>query len=486
MKNNYYISSRKSDMNEIDFSPKEKSTPSLNSLKNSKVESGSRFTRNEVMRNNDDSKGKNTFNENNNLRENYQTKYRETNQELIKYIYSTIDISQFNYDLLRYEHQLSKFISGKYYVSPIFRGKNCFLVFTKLKSKYYTFLIDRKQLSYTLDKVQFENVFIHHCNVDVDISIYAGTIFDGVYIKKDNNHEFIITDVYHFKGHDYTDNNLSHKMFEIQMYLDNLVTAKYNREKTNSKTILELKVNKLHEITETRKLIESDVKNYKNDYQIKGICFYPEMSGTKLLHIFDNIQPNKENMIPYHKNSGDGSEESLASDNQKDDKYNSDKYNSDRYNSDKYNSDRYNSDKYNNDKYNGDDSMKKSKSLIKRVYVAKTNDPIYAILEMKATKTADNYKMFAVEQVKVGDSVRLKKCQMDIAYIPDLEKSKWCRDIVTNSQSGTVFVKCVWRENKKKWEPLELKNDMRLPSLMDDIRKNLVEMEESDSDTDEE
>jgi hypothetical protein len=27
---------------------------------------------------------------------------------------------------------------------------------------------------------------------------------------------------------------------------------------------------------------------------------------------------------------------------------------------------------------------------------------------------------------------------------------------------------------------------MRLPSLMDDIRKNLVEMEESDSDTDEE
>src|SRR6185503_9966235 len=79
-----------------------------------------------------------------NFRENYQDKYKETNRELIKYVYSTIDISQFRYDLLKFDQQLSKFISGVYFVSPNYSGKNCFLVFTKLKSKYYSFLINRR------------------------------------------------------------------------------------------------------------------------------------------------------------------------------------------------------------------------------------------------------------------------------------------------------------------------------------------------------
>ena len=127
--------------------------------------------------------------------------------------------------------------------------------------------------------------------------------------------------------------------------------------------------------------------------------------------------------------------------------------------------------------------MKKAKSILKKMYVAKTHEPIYAVLEMKATTTADNYKLFAVEEVKVDGTTRLKKCQMDIAYIANMNKSKWCRDITTDSHRGSVFVKCIWRDNKRKWEPLELKDDVKLPSLMEDIRKNIVEMEQSDSDS---
>ena len=103
---------------------------------------------------------------------------------------------------------------------------------------------------------------------------------------------------------------------------------------------------------------------------------------------------------------------------------------------------------------------------------------------MKATTISDNYKLFAVEQVKVDSTHLLKKCQMDIAYIPSMEKSKWCRDITTNSHKGSVFVKCIWRDTKRKWEPLELKPDVKIPSLMEDIRKNIIEMEGSGSDSD--
>lgn len=392
--------------------------------------------------------------ERSNTRDYKKQRYRETNQQLIKYIYSTIDISQFKYDLLKYDHQLSKFISGVYYVSPNFHGKNCFLVFTKIKSRYYSFLVDRRQLSYTLDKVRFDNVFIHHCNIDIDLSIYAGTIFDGIYIRKGNSHEFIITDVYCFKGTDYTGNKLKHKLFEIKMYLDNIGTQmKYNKDKINARTNLELHVNDLYEINDVRKFMDRDIKNY-SDYQVRGVCFYPEISGTKLIHLFgneDRIDRDDRSDTRRDKNSDNNDSDNTST----------------------------------NKRYTNDiTQLRRSKRLVKQVYVAKTSEPIYAILEMKATKTVDNYKMYAVDKVKKGGAVKLKKCQMDIAYIGSIDKSKWCRTIINNSQKGSVFVKCVWRDNVRKWEPLELEENVKFPSLMVDIMENIIEMEESDSDTD--
>ena len=445
---------------------------------------------------------------NDNFRENYQNRYRETNQELIKYIYSTIDISQFKYDLLKYEHQLNKFLSDTYYVSPNYYGKNCFLVFTKLKSRYYSFMVDRRQLSYSLDKVQFDNVFIHHCNVDVDLPIYGGTIFDGIHIKKGNVNEFLITDVYYFKGTDYTDAKLNHKLFEIEMYLDNIGgQVKYNKEKIKStKTNLELKINKLHDVTNIRKFIDSDLKKYQDTYQITGVSFYPELSGTKLIHLFDH----NENTDKYIKNYTSKRVIDLCEKNTDSDEHSTHapgpspgsgpstgpgpstgcnlnsnhitKSNTN-YNA-SYVDNSYKNNKTNNNDYDKQGIMIKSKKIVKNVYVAKTDDPFYAVLEMKPTKIADNYKLFAVEQIKVGDVIKLKKHQMDIAYIADMNKSIWCRDITTDSHKGNVFVKCVWRHDKRKWEPIELVHNVRLPTLMDDILKNLVEMEVSDSDSD--
>lgn len=417
------------------------------------------------------------------FKENYQEKYRETNRELIKYIYSTLDISQFKFDILRYEQQLSKFVTGTYFVSPNYFGKNCFLVFTKLKTKYYSFMIDRRQLSYTFDKVKLDEVFVIHCNVDVDLAIYDGTILDGVYIKRGNGnqcqHEFVITDVYAFKGTDYTNNKLNHKLFELEMYLDNINSQiRYIKERINAKINLELKINKIHKLTDIKKFLETDIVDAEKSYQIRGLCFYPELSGVKLIYLNDNDNTNSNfnstsTVISNISNLNTNSHTIDNNDNKAIRKEKEIKLSD------------------NGEDGNGSDDsspqnnlLQKSKNIVKRYFISKTNDPIFAILEMQSTKTADNYKLFALEQEHVKDNrIRLKKCQMDIAYIPNMQKSQWCKDITTASPKGSVFVKCIWRDAKNKWEPMELKTDVKLPSLIDDIRKNIVEMEKSDSDS---
>jgi hypothetical protein len=91
--------------------------------------------------------------------------------------------------------------------------------------------------------------------------------------------------------------------------------------------------------------------------------------------------------------------------------------------------------------------------------------------------------MYAVEKVQNGGITKLRKYQMDIAYISSIKKSEWVRDIINDSPKGSVFVKCIWRDDKHKWEPLELVKNVRLPSLMDDILEKIHVMEESDSDS---
>ena len=94
--------------------------------------------------------------------------------------------------------------------------------------------------------------------------------------------------------------------------------------------------------------------------------------------------------------------------------------------------------------------------------------------------------MYAVDKIKIDNKVKLKKCQMDIAYISGIKKSQWCRDIINKSPKASVFVRCMWRDDKHKWEPIEVIDNVNLPSLMEDILEKLVEMEESDSDSDDE
>ena len=83
------------------------------------------------------------------------------------------NISSYKYEILKYESQLNKLISSNinYYLAPNIYGKNCFLVFTKIGDKYYCFLVDKKQLSYDYDKLDFSKIMVYNYNVVVELGI---------------------------------------------------------------------------------------------------------------------------------------------------------------------------------------------------------------------------------------------------------------------------------------------------------------------------
>jgi hypothetical protein len=356
-------------------------------------------------------------------------------KRIIEYIFSAVDVSKYKYTILRVESDLEAFKSDQYYISLNFNGKNCFLVLVKLGNEFYSIIVDRKQLSYSLEKINYDNVDIFHCNANVDIGAYNGTIFDGILTKRDNMNQYTITDIYYFKGSDYSEISLDMKLYELDKYLKNGdINYPNKREYRNKRMEIDLCVNKIYDLSQTREIIEKTIPS-SPDRLIRGVCFFPKKSGTRLLYIFNENQNNMQQP---------------------------------------------------NNRYTEQKKFNNRKKVNKFKYMAKSNDPIYAILEMKATNTPDVYKLYAVEKINNrndnnNNSEKLKKYKMDIACIQDRAKSKWCFDITSNTVDRKVFVKCIWRDDKEKWEPIEHIKNIKLPTLINDIKINFIELELSDS-----
>ena len=208
-------------------------------------------------------------------------------QQLINHIYNSVDLSRFKYELLEVESQLSQLIERKYFVSANFYGSNCLLVFTKIKDKYHSFLVDRSTLSYNPQKVNINNVKTTNVKIKLDLEIYTGSIFDGILVTNKNEKTFIITDIYTFKGHDYSKSQLDSKLLTIITYLK----SNYNQNDKDNDLILT--VNRLFSIDETEKLVENYIPKIKG-FNARGLCFYPEGSGTKLIFLFGNEKKNNQ------------------------------------------------------------------------------------------------------------------------------------------------------------------------------------------------
>jgi hypothetical protein len=202
----------------------------------------------------------------------------ETKRQVLEYVYRAIDLGQYKYYLLKYECELSQLKEKSAYVSPNYNGLNSLLVFIKIKNRYLSYIIDRKTLTYNINQIDYNTVKIIPIQYRLEESIYNGSIFDGVllYNNIDGLKHFVINDVYYLKGKRLVDDKLSNKMFNISAYLDTITDDK----RTNNIVFI---VNKLYELNTINQLINVYIPKSKYNKSIKGVAFYQEYSGTKLI-----------------------------------------------------------------------------------------------------------------------------------------------------------------------------------------------------------
>ena len=382
--------------------------------------------------------------------------YRTVKQDgvknnLIRYLYSKVNLMDFPYKILKTDIDLNDLMKEKYFVSANFSGTNCFLIFFTHNDKYYSFLVDKKNLSYSMEKLNSENIEITSVKLKIDNSIYSGTIFDGIYIKKNKKNKadmFVITDVHLLKGADYT-MNVNIKMKLIFEFLKNNYDDSTNNE-------MLLSVNSLFELNEIETLLD-DVKNL--EYYVRGLCFYPSKSGRTLIYLYSNSQENKNNTSNNASNNTSN-------------KFN----NRTRISSDSSGKNSKNttpnivSDKQ--ELLSSDDEIEK-----KQIFTPSKKNKQF-IFEMKAGDSPDIYHLFIVEPEKCSNNkTKLKRRKVDLAYIPNIKKSKWCRDLMNDTEENSVLVECEFNEEKNKWIPIK-KSDANRPSYASDF--NIIEVDNND------
>ena len=344
-------------------------------------------------------------------------------EQLINYIFNVIDLSRFKYELLQFDTELYQLVEKKYFLSANFSGFNCLLVFTKIRDTYHSCLIDRKTLSYNKNKVNVNDVVTFPVNIKLDRDIYNGTIFDGIFIQGKTK-TFVITDVYFFKGQDYSLSKIDSKLLTIFSYL----RSNYNENEKNNNLILT--VNKLYPITEIETLTKVDIPKIK-DFSVRGIAFYPEKSGTKLIYIYGNENKNNE-----------------SNKNKPLQKLNI------RYKSPEP------AEKINIDEV-------KIKKTCKLFYCPKEKQDEDYVFQMKISDLPDVYMLNIIEPVKKDDRTLLKSIKVGIAFVPSASRSKWCKEVMANT-NGNVLVNCKYNPEKMTWEPIRL-SDAKKPSMISDF-----------------
>lgn len=376
----------------------------------------------------------------------------QTKQQLINFIYK-VNLSQFKYDTVTVESDLPQLISKTYHVSANFSGSNCLLVFAKIKEKFHIFLVDRKTLSFNPQKVNPQNVKITTINLKIkDMDIYKGTILDGTFVQNKNDKIFIITDVYMFKGQDYSKSQLDSKLFMVRTFLD------FNYEVSDKNNTLEVTVNKIYPLEETEHVINNVIPKIKH-FLIKGICFYPEISGTKLLFKFGNenvtpveIQPttfqpvNNTGNIYDNQNYATNKKRNFVKDE---------------------NSDSGGSTKFFVPK------APEIKKITKTLYIPKKGeDESNYVFEMQGTDKADVYKLMILDTVIKDGKKLLKRVQACLAFIPNMTRSKWCKDVISKTE-GNVLVNCTYHPDKHKWEPVVIAKSTK-PSFVESFDTKIV------------
>lgn len=199
--------------------------------------------------------------------------------KIIDYLFNTVDISKYRYNLLESTQQLSFLKLNEHYVSPNFKGYNYLLIFYKYNNQPYCVAVDRKNLSYHRDKIDIKKVIIYKVKVMTSTSIFRGTIMDCKLVKN----MMIIKDCFQVMGNQITDMD----MFDKMIYLDSIIVNQFQKDYCSNFT---LKINKLYRYNMLNEVITNIIP--KCSYEIQGLIFIPKLSGISVIFVDKTNQPS--------------------------------------------------------------------------------------------------------------------------------------------------------------------------------------------------
>ena len=391
------------------------------------------------------------------------------NKQLIGSIFSQQDISNFKYEIIQYESDLSKLLLKKFFTSINFCGTSSLLVFTKLNNKHYCFTVERQTLSYNFNKIDYSKVKIDMRNLRLDYDIYQGTILDGILVKTSNKDDlFIISDVYTFRGINYTKTRLDDKLKIVVDYL------KENYSEDHLENNLRLTINKIYPIDKTSHVVNKILPDIK-DLKYRGLCFYPEFSETKLIFMFNNNADNTNKKDTSQNSMYTRDLSQIVKKNMSDIKpvIKTIHTNTNRINT-------INKNSLDSEPVQATKSPVQATIQPQYQYINTSGKEIFATLEVKPTTNVDVYKVNAVERTNIDGKKILKRIQMGIAYISGINQSHKLKQIFQNNGGKQVLMKCKFNDDKNKWEPLEIDTVAKHPTFITDIDLEMMELSDSD------
>jgi hypothetical protein len=316
----------------------------------------------------------------------------------------------------------------------------------KKDGNYYSYLVDRRSISYNRNTLKKSSVRFTEIKLSVDLKLYEGTIIDGVLIDtendkiiskgetKSNKMMFMVSDVFTFCGKSLLSMNYKKKMFIIGTMLSEYI----DKNKVNSNNI-ELFVSRPFEINQGSDLFAEYINPYSKKYNIKGLTFYPENSGAKIIYLFDKQD-------------------------------------------DKFKFDLVNRKATINSNAKTDDNLQLLESSeTKKIFKFELVDPeciddIVIKLEMRKTGISDVYKLYGI----FHNLDKYIKKRIGIAYIPTYELSLKSKMFFINSESK--IMNCKFNSYKGKWIPIEESSVQKIDIINNEKRLRITEEEVIDQD----
>jgi hypothetical protein len=384
-------------------------------------------------------------NSNYNKQHNTNSNYNDNNNEknvILDYLYNKIELNDHKYNLIKNIGDIYELKNNKFYVSANSCGINSFIIFTKQGTNYYSYLVDRRSISYNKQTLKKSSVRITEIKLTVDLKMYDGTILDGILIDNDNNKlslkgndtkstkmQFMVMDVFTLCGKSLITMNYKKKMYFFMNMLNELT------EKNNcANDTIELHVSRPFELNQISNLFNEYININQKNYNIKGMIFYPEYSGNKIIYIFDKFD-------------------------------------------EKYKNDLNNGTMQINIKNNPDDNLHlvdntDSKKIFKfELMNPECIDDILLNLQVIDTNISDVYKLYAIF---FTNNKYIKK-KIGTAYIPTYILSLKIKTYFMNKKS--IIMSCKFNSNKNKWIPIDEAPIQKIDIINNEKRIKITEEE---------